>query len=143
MKFKSEKDTLFSLIILGVNTFLVAIIVFEMIHEKMDLYEYLIIILTFGIVGLLFWIYYGTNYKLSKHNELIYKSGPFKGKIKIDQITEIIKNKTLWIGIKPATSRKGLIIKYDKYNEIYISPKTNELFIEEILKLNREINITL
>ena len=114
-----------------------------MIHEKMDLYEYLIIILTFGIVGLLFWIYYGTNYKLSKHNELIYKSGPFKGKIKIDQITEIIKNKTLWIGIKPATSRKGLIIKYDKYNEIYISPKTNELFIEEILKLNREINITL
>ncbi len=79
---------------------------------------------------------------MTKENGLLYKSGPFNGKISIDRITEIVKGKTLWVGFRPATSRKGLIVKYDKYNEIYISPKTNESFIEKILELNGKIKIT-
>ena len=43
--------------------------------------------------------------------------------------------------LKPATALKGLIIKYNKYDEIYISPKTNESFVAEILKLNPEVKI--
>ena len=79
---------------------------------------------------------------MTKENGLIYKSGPIIGKISVDRITEIIKGKTLWAGLKPATSRKGLIVKYDKYNEVYISPKTNESFIKKILELNGQIKIT-
>jgi len=40
------------------------------------------------------------------------------------------------VGLKPATATKGLIIKYDKYNDIYISPDSNESFVEAILKIN-------
>jgi len=57
-------------------------------------------------------------------------------------ITAIVRGKTHWIGLKYATARKGLIVKFDKYNEIYISPKTDEKFIEKILELNPGIKIT-
>ena len=92
-------------------------------------------------IGFLLWIYFGTEYELTK-TELKYKSGPIKGKIIIDEITEIIKNKTLWSGLKPATSRNGLIIKYKKFEEIYISPETNDIFINKILEINKSIKIT-
>ena len=48
----------------------------------------------------------------------------------------------MWVGFKPATARKGLIIKYDKFNDLYISPETNDLFINKILELNDQIKIT-
>lgn len=141
MKFESKKDILYSILILGVSSLLIGIAIFELITGEMEKYKYWPMFIIFIVVGLLFWIYFGTNYKLSK-DTLIYRSGPFKGKIGIDRIKEIVKRKTLWIGFRPATSRKGLIVKYDKYNEIYISPKTNESFIEKILELNSEIKIT-
>lgn len=142
MKFDSKKDLLFSFVILGMSTFLIGITIVGIAKGEVEKHEYWPLILILAVVGLLLWLYFGTNYELSKENGLIYKSGPFNGKIDIDRITEIIRGKTLWVGFRPATSRKGLIIKYDKYNEIYISPKTNELFIDKILELNKEIKIT-
>lgn len=142
MKFESKKDILFSVIMLGISAFLIGVMIFDIINGKMETYGYWPLILVLCVVGLLLWLYYGTNYKLSKKDGLIYRSGPFNGKIRIDRITEIIKGKTLWIGFRPATARKGLIIKYDKYNELYITPKTNESFIKEILELNSGIIIT-
>lgn len=142
MKFESKKDILFSIIILGLNTFLIGITVVGIVSGETEKDEYWALFLILAVVGFLFWLYFGTNYELSKENGLVYRSGPMNGKISIDRITEIVKGKTLWVGFRPATSRKGLIVKYDKYNEIYISPKTNELFIEKILELNGQIKIT-
>ncbi|WP_127844130.1 PH domain-containing protein [Psychroflexus aestuariivivens] len=73
--------------------------------------------------------------------ELKYKSGFISGCISIDEIREIIVGKTLWVGLRPATARHGLIVKYQKYEQIYITPLTNEKFIDTILKLNPEIKI--
>lgn len=142
MKFKSKKGVLSSTIILGLNTFLIGISIFSIVTNGIKKDSYLGFILVFAVVALLFWLYFGTNYELNKEKGLLYRSGPFNGNISVDRITEITKSKTLWTGFKPATSRKGLIIKYDKYNEIYVSPKTNELFIKQILKLNDKIKIT-
>lgn len=142
MKFDSKKDILFSIIILGINAILIGITIVGIIYGEMEKDEYWSLILIIAVVGLLFWLYYGTYYKLSKDDGFIYRSGPFYGKINTERITEIIKGKTLWVGFRPATARKGLIIKYDKYNEIYISPKTNETFIGKILELNNKIIIS-
>ncbi len=142
MIFDSKKDILFSIIILGINSFLIGITIVGIINGEMEKDEYWTLILILAIVGLLFWLYFGTNYEWSKKDGLIYRIGPFDGKINTDRITEIIKGKTLWVGFRPATARKGLIIKYDKYNELYISPKTNELFISKILELNNKIKIS-
>lgn len=90
---------------------------------------------------LIFWIYFDTSYKI-ENNELIYRSGFLRGKIKILNIKEILKGKTMWSGIKPALARNGLIIKYNKYDEIYISPENNDELISDLIKLNSEIKIT-
>ena len=142
MKFDSKKDILFSVITFGICSFLIGMTIVSMLDGSMKKEEYWTLLPILLVVGFLLWLYLGTNYELTKENGLIYKSGPIKGKISIDRITEIIKGKTLWAGLKPATSRKGLIVKYDKYNEVYISPKTNESFIKKILELNGQIKIT-
>ena len=144
MKFRSKKDIVFNVMFWGLNIFLMTLMISEFTKGKIKQDEYLTIIPFLSTVGFLFWLYYGTNYKLSKNKELIYRSGPFYGKIEINNITEIIKGKTPWFGIgpKPATSTKGLIIKYDKKKEIYITPKTNELFITKILEFKSDIKIT-
>ena len=90
---------------------------------------------------LIFWIYFDTLYKIEK-NELIYRSGFLRGKIEIPNIKEILKGKTMWSGIKPALAKNGLIIKFNKYDEIYIAPENNDELISDLIKLNSEIKIT-
>ena len=87
------------------------------------------------------WIYYDTFYKI-ENNDLIYRSGFLRGKIEIQNIHEILKGKTLWSGIKPALARKGLIIKFNIYGEIYIAPENNDEMISDLLKLNSKIKIS-
>ena len=141
MKFESKKDTLFTILVLGINALCIGIVIHVLFIKETVTQDYWGALIIVAVVLLLFWIFYGTHYELTK-DALIYKSGPIRGKISINRITEIEKGKTLWVGLKPATSQKGLIIKYDKYNEIYISPKTNDAFIKKILELNSNIKIT-
>ena len=75
-------------------------------------------------------------------SHVIYKCGFINGKIKISSIHEIIKGKTMYVGFKPALATNGLIIKYNKFDDIYISPNTNDTFIEAILKIKSDIKIT-
>ena len=89
---------------------------------------------------LIFWIYFDTFYKI-ENNELIYRSGFLRGKIEILNIKEILKGKTMWSGIKPALAKNGLIIKFNKYDEIYIAPENNDELISDLIKLNSEIKI--
>lgn len=62
--------------------------------------------------------------------------------VDINQIKEIIKGNTPWIGLKPATATKGLLIKYNAYDEIYISPEDNDFFIQALEELNDKIKIS-
>lgn len=142
MKFKSRKDLLFSVIILGFSGYLISLLYSSLTSKPLETIVYVTMIVMLGVLALLLWSYFGTYYTLSKDNGLTYRSGLFSGTIKIERITEIIKGKTMWVGLKPATSRNGLIIKYDKYNEIYISPNTNESFVKKILELKSDIKIT-
>lgn len=140
MKFKSRKDYFFSLIIFGICSFLIGITVYGHITGEIEPKEYWTSVVIFALVGFVFWTFFTTNYELNQ-THFIYRSGPFRGEIKIESIRKIEVGKTMWVGLKPATARKGLIVHYDKFNEIYISPKTNELFIQKILELNSEIEI--
>jgi hypothetical protein len=142
MKFTSRKDILFQLIGFIIIGFFIGIILYRIFSDGIENYNFIWTdIFMLAVAGFLIWLGLGTNYELTQ-TELKYKSGPIRGKIEIDKINEIIKGKTLWSGLKPATARNGLIIKYEKYNEIYISPKTNESFVKKILELNEKIKIT-
>jgi len=141
MTFKSRKDWFVSLIILGISMCIIGFACYKIYLGNLKSYDYWGLSLIFLIIGLLLWLFFGTNYEL-KNDKFIYRSGPMSGKIDIKRIVEIEKGKTLWVGYRPATARKGLIIKYDKYNEIYISPETNAAFIEYLLAIKSDIKIT-
>jgi len=141
MKFSSRKDILFTTIILGVIVFVIGLTLIEILKGEVQQDEYWVFPIILAVLGLLLWMFFGTNYELSKDG-FIYRSGPINGKISIHRIHEIVKGKTTWIGLKPATARNGLLIKYDKYNEVYISPKSNEAFIKQILELKNDIIIS-
>ena len=91
--------------------------------------------------GLLLWIYLDTYYQI-QGGLLIYHSAFLGGKIEIAKIREIVKEKTMWVGIKPALATKGLIIKYNTFDETYIAPEDNNEMVDDLLKINPGIKIT-
>lgn len=141
MKFKSRKDILFSAIILGTLAIVVVLVILGILKGEMSPNERWTLIPVSLIIGFVLWLLFGTNYELNEQ-EFKYQCGPFFGKIDVDRIQEIVKGKTVYVGFRPATARKGLLIKYDKHEELYISPETNDTFIKKILELKSEIKIT-
>ena len=94
------------------------------------------------IVLALVWILLDTKYIL-KENKIFYNSGPFRGAIAIDSIKKIERHSGLMVSVtfKPALNTRGLIIHYNSFDDIYISPNQEDLFIEELLKVNPDIEI--
>jgi len=91
-------------------------------------------------LSILLWIYFDTYYIIDGQ-KLKYHSAFIKGEIEINTIKKIVKGKTVWVGIKPALASKGLIIKFKKFDEIYISPISNEMMISDLIEINPNINI--
>jgi hypothetical protein len=124
---------------------LIGVMVFPIIIFFLDMNTF--IEKPFGVLPLfllpilLLWIYFDTYYKI-EDNELIYRSGFVRGKIDILSVKEILKGKTMWSGLKPALATKGLIIKYNKYGELYVAPESNDEMISDLLKINPEIKIS-
>ncbi|MCG2612487.1 PH domain-containing protein [Flavobacterium sp. SM15] len=94
------------------------------------------------VAAMLLWILLDTNYKI-KENQLLYCSGPIRGKININKINKIENVKTWYVTsiLKPALGSYGLTITYNKFDDIYISPKNKSEFVAELLKINPNIQI--
>ena len=138
-KFQSEKDVLIGIIIWDCIILIVISIVLLISSLESDLIPKLIILLiTILSLVLLLWIWFDTSYSIDG-SFLYYQSGPFRGKLEISKINKVLKNKTLWIGLKPALAQNGLIIQYEKWNQIYISPKEKTEFIAGLIKINDKI----
>jgi general stress protein CsbA len=103
---------------------------------------YVVITINSIILGLLTWLILQTNYKLDAKN-LYYKSGPFKGTIAVNSIKKIEFHKGLVVPViwKPALSHVGLIITYNNYDDIYISPENREEFVQRLTQINPNINL--
>ncbi|ESU21282.1 hypothetical protein FCR2A7T_05790 [Flavobacterium cauense R2A-7] len=101
------------------------------------------IMILLGLIDCLFlWIVFDTKYKI-KENKLYYCSGPIRGKIDILKINKIESVKTWYVTsiLKPALGSYGLTITYNRFDDIYISPKNKEDFIAELLKINPNIQL--
>lgn len=100
------------------------------------------IIIIFICAGLIIWILLNTKYEI-KQSFLFYTSGPIRGKIDIYKINTIEHQKKWFVQstLKPALGSKGLIIKYNKYDDIYISPKEKQKLIDALLEINPHIEI--
>ena len=95
-----------------------------------------------GIISMIIWILLDTKYSIN--GEILYfYSGPFRGKININSIRKIEHHSGLIVPVtyKPALDTKGLIINYNSFDDIYISPKEVNVFLEELLKINPNITV--
>jgi hypothetical protein len=136
MKFDSEKGVLFGLVCLAFVVFMISISTIKISYHGFEAYDLIIL----APVFLLTWFWFGTSYAID--NEYIrFKSGFIFGKIPIQEIKKIEINKTLWIGLRPALAKNGLILKYGKYDEIYFSPVDKEKFVGLLQEINPSIEV--
>src|SRR5690606_5415472 len=94
------------------------------------------------IIGLFLWIFLGTYYTI-KNGYLYHRSGPFFGKMKISSIVKIKYHSGWYVPVlyRPATDTKGIIITYNKFDDIYFSPKNRDELVEDLLRLHPDIKI--
>lgn len=140
MKFTSEKSIVFGIVIWGSAMTLLFVSlapVFVPASRPEGAIATIVCLLT---AAFLLWLWFGTYYQV-KGDKLIYRSGPFRGSIDVHQIHTLVRDKTLWVGMKPALALRGIIVRYNQYDEIYISPKEKDAFIRELLDINHEIRI--
>lgn len=101
-----------------------------------------VIIINLACIALLVWIILSTKYTLIK-NELKWQSGPFYGKIDVRKIRKIEQHKGLIIPtfMKAGLSERGIIITYNQYDDLYISPENLTEFIDDLQKIKPEIEV--
>lgn len=89
--------------------------------------------------GFVLHLFLNTNYTI-KDNLLFIKSGFFNYKpIQISSIKKIVNTNNPISS--PATSLKRILISYNKFDSIIISPKNKDAFIAELLKINPKITL--
>lgn len=140
MHFKSRNDSLYLTIFGALIVFLIISSVYYIVNGNNFWATFISTVVYIAIAALLIWILIGTSYTLQS-DFLRYKTGPIKGKIPIEAIRSVEVGKTMYVGMKPATARHGIIVHYNAYDELYISPESNETFINELRKLNAAIEI--
>ncbi|MFT7352390.1 MAG: hypothetical protein ACI9XR_002172 [Flavobacterium sp.] len=137
-KFSSSKNK-FTLFILGsLIVFFTIILILNITEKTANTFP----IIALGIlISLILWIVLDTRYVL-KNNLLLYRSGPFRGSIPVHTILKIKKHSGLNVPVlmKPALDTDGFIIT-TKNSELFISPKSSILFMEELKKINPNIEV--
>ena len=138
--FKARTDALFN----GVLIFSIAICVIPMwplVRSGISGIEALFAFVILAATTLMMIAFYTHTYYTIDGNELRWRSRILFGKFSVSSIQKIAVNKTLWVGTRPATARNGVIIYYNKYDEIYFSPSDNEAFVATLLEINPEIKV--
>lgn len=92
---------------------------------------------------LLISVRYNTYYYFKDHF-LWWNTGPFRGKIDLNKVSKVSRAKS-WMDIsamsKPILSRKCLLVRYSKYDDLPVSPADEEAFIDEMLSINPKIEL--
>jgi len=141
MKFQSEKSSLTALLIFAPFSFVFTMLIRTLIYEPGP--ALIIPGLVLLPLGFFLWIWFRTEYFI-EDGRLLYVSGPFRGKIDIISIREIrIASSWKFIGMKPALSTNGLIVSYNSYDELFISPEDKKAFIAELQRYNPAIYLNL
>jgi hypothetical protein len=131
MRFETKRDNSFVFIFLFVLILYTGIAVFSIITEN----DYSVIWpFSFVLIALiiLFYLIIKTTYFVFEEYQLVCRSLFFKRSIRYTDIRKIEKQKGIYAGFKMSTAWKGLVIHYNKYDELLVSPEREEEFIQEI-----------
>ena len=76
-----------------------------------------------------------------KLTDLYCRSAIFHKSLPYSSIRKIEVGTKFYAGLKFSTSLQGLIIHYNKFDNLFISPENQELFMEKLVALNPAITI--
>jgi hypothetical protein len=142
--FKSKKsDSLGTLLIIVSLLILFLSFVLPFIQKHSISTSELIIkaLISIIIIGLFIWCWTSTYYVINK-KRLSINCGPFKFNVKIQDIKVITTNQKTVAGIiKPTLSWNCMVIEYGDSKAISISPENQDVFINTLTDINREIII--
>lgn len=141
MYYKSEK-TIFSYFVFIILFGVFGILIYAAITSKEAIGVLIPMGIVLAITSFLLYCFFKTNYIISK-TELKYQCGNFKGEIPIDKIRKIEYNNSIFVAVtlKLGWSHKGIIIHYNKFDDLYISPENRDQFTFELTQLNPDIII--
>lgn len=132
--YKSVKGSL----LIAVNALMLAMFIFFIVKQ---IWPAAVI---FGLVNcLLLWVWLDTYYTI-KDDQLFYKNAFISGTVPVSAIREIeIHNKGIvMVSAKASLALTGLIIKYNRWDDLFISPQNQEQFIADLQKINPEIKVS-
>jgi len=139
MIFRSKKGLLIIATVFGTMALLIGLPLYHYIDSGIAP-GWPVYLINGATTGLMLWFWFSTYYLIDA-THVHYRCGPFRGKIVIDTIREVELDTTMWSGLRPALAQKGIVIKYNKYDEIYFSPDTNESFIQALLAIKGDISV--
>ena len=91
------------------------------------------------IIGVIIFISKTTNYRI-EGNELTVKClWIINDRIEISKIRKIEKSNSILSS--PALSLDRIAVYYNKYDEVYISPKEKQAFIDALLEINPTVEV--
>jgi hypothetical protein len=138
-RFLSSKSTFTYIFLWAIVLFMIVVLYLGIRENGVSIIPIVIVSL---VIGFLLWVLLDTRYVIKNHF-LLYRSGPIRGRINIEQIQKIKRHSGLYVPVtlKPALDTKGFIITYNKYDDLFISPIKSDLFLEELMKINPKIEI--
>jgi hypothetical protein len=138
-RFLSTKNTFTIAILWSIVILMLALLYLGLREENLTL---LPIGMISVVIALVAWVLLDTRYVIKQHF-LLYRSGPFRGRIDIAKINKVKYFSGMFVPVtmKPALDTKGFIITYNNYDDVYVSPQRHDVFLQELLKINPKIEV--
>lgn len=138
-KFFFFKKLSYSIDFVGFSSVFLAVFYFNFKNNSVDTIPAIILL---AVSGFIIWVLLDTRYVI-KNNNLYYRSGPFRGRLGIEKINKIeyYSGYNVPTTFKPALDYKGYLIFFGKFESIYVSPKNATEFINELMKINPNIEV--
>ena len=133
MRFETKRDYSFLVIFLFVFLIYSCVSVYSIFY-KQDKSSVLVFIVVLSLIALFLGLIYKTTFFIIEENELICKSLFITRKIPYQNIRRVEKQKGIYAGLKMSTAWKGIVVHYNKYDDLLISPEREDDFILEIEK---------
>lgn len=146
MRFKTKRDSFFVSIWLFTILISNAIIIIPifLVEDTSSIDFIIVFLIDLVITGFLLWVMLDISYVL-KEDYFFVKCGIFRSKIRYIDITKVTLKTNIWVGYRVLSSRDAIEIHYKTglLGSVKISPEQTDLFIEELQKRNKRIDIKL
>lgn len=141
--FKSKVDWFYKIVLIIIPIIISVGAYFMMLDPTVGQNELFFFIGVFLLIyTLLLLLFFKTDYRI-ENNKLFCRSGFFKKSFEVSSIRKIEKGVSLYVGWKLGLAFRGLVIYYNKFDELYITPENESEFIETLKNLNPEIQVVI